>query len=51
MNDMEKFLNFAAVVKIRRFYDDELYNFIKLMKSMGFLNKYINFFEKVSSNA
>ena len=46
MNDMEKFLNFAAVVKIRRFYDDELYNFIKLMKSMGFLNEYINFFEK-----
>lgn len=46
MNDMEKFLNFAAVVKIRQFNDDELYNFIKLMKSIGFLNEYINSFEK-----
>ena len=46
MNDMEKFLNFSAVVKVRQFYDDELYNFIKLMKSMGFLNEYINSFEK-----
>lgn len=46
MNDMEKFLNFAAVVKIRQSYDDELYNFIKLIKSIGFLNEYINSFEK-----
>ena len=46
MNDMEKFLNFGAVVKVRRFSDDELYNFIKLMKSMGFLNEYIDSFEK-----
>ena len=46
MNDMEKFLNFGAVVKVRRFSDDELYNFIKLMKSMGFLSEYIDSFEK-----
>lgn len=46
MNDMEKFLNFGAVVKVRRFSDDELYNFIKLMKNIGFLKKYINNFEK-----
>lgn len=35
MNDMEKFLSFGAVVKVRRFSDDELYNFVKLIKSMG----------------
>lgn len=46
MNDMEKFLNFGAVVKIRRNYDDELYKFIKLIKSVGFLKEYIDSFEK-----
>lgn len=46
MNGMEKFLNFVAVVKVRQFYEDELFNFIKLMKSIGFLNEYINSFEK-----
>lgn len=46
MNEMEQFLNFGAVVKINRSYDDELYKFIKLIKSVGFLNEYINHFEK-----
>lgn len=46
MNEMEKFLNFAAVVKIRRSYDDELFKFVKLMKSIGFLKEYIEHFEK-----
>lgn len=46
MNEMEEFLNLGAVVKVRRAYDDELYKFIELMKSVGFLNKYINYFEK-----
>lgn len=46
MNQMEEFLNFGAVVKIRREYDDDLYKFIKLMKSVGFLNDYVEFFEK-----
>lgn len=45
MNEMEKFLNFAAVIKIRRSYDDDLFKFIKLIKSVGFLNEYINNFE------
>lgn len=46
MNDMEKFLNFCAVVKINRSYDDELLKFIELIKSVGFLNEYIEYFEK-----
>lgn len=46
MNDMENFLNFAAVVKIRRSYDDELFKFIQLMKSVGFLKEYAESFEK-----
>lgn len=46
MNDMENFLNFSAVVKIRRSYDDELYKFIELIKSVGFLKEYIESFEK-----
>lgn len=46
MNEMEQFLNFGAVVKINRSYDDELYKFIQLIKSVGFLNEYINHFEK-----
>ena len=46
MNDMEKFLNFGAVVKINRSYDEELYKFIELIKSVGFLKKYIDSFEK-----
>ena len=36
MNDMEKFLNFGAVVKVKRSNDDELWKFIKLIKSVGF---------------
>ena len=43
---MEKFLNFGAVVKINRNYDDELYKFIKLIKSIGFLKEYVDYFEK-----
>ena len=46
MNDMEKFLNFGAVVKINRSYDEELYKFIELIKSVGFLKEYIDSFEK-----
>lgn len=46
MNEMEEFLNFAAVVKLRRGYDDELYKFIELMKSVGFLKEYAEYFEK-----
>ena len=46
MNEMEKFLNFGAVVKIRRSFDDDLLKFIELMKSVGFLKEYIEFFEK-----
>lgn len=46
MNEMEDFLNFGAVVKIRRSYDDELYKFIELIKSVGFLKEYIDSFEK-----
>lgn len=46
MNEMEEFLNFAAVVKIRRSYDDDIYKFIELMKSVGFLKEYAEYFEK-----
>lgn len=46
MNEMENFLNFAAVVKIRRGYDDDLFKFIQLMKSVGFLKEYADSFEK-----
>lgn len=46
MNEMEEFLNFAAVVKINRSYDDELFKFIELMKSVGFLKEYAEYFEK-----
>ena len=40
MNEMEEFLTFGAVVKIRKEYDDDLYKFIELMKSIGFLREY-----------
>ena len=46
MNEMEEFLNFCAVVKIRKEYDDDLYKFIELMKSIGFLKEYAEQFEK-----
>ena len=46
MNEMEDFLNFGAVVKIRRNYDKDLYKFIELMKSVGFLKEYAEHFEK-----
>ena len=46
MNEMEEFLNFCAVVKIRRSYDDDLFKFIELMKSVGFLKEYAENFER-----
>ena len=44
MNDMELFLNFGAVVEIRRSYRDDLYKFCKLMISLGFMKEYIDYF-------
>lgn len=46
MNGMEEFLNFCAVVQIRRSYDNDLYKFIELMRSVGFLKHYAEYFEK-----
>ena len=46
MNDMEKFLNFSAVVKVKRSNNDDLWNFLELIKSVGFLDEYINYFQK-----
>ena len=46
MNEMEQFLTFGAVVKINRSVDDDLLKFIKLIKSVGFLKEYIEYFEK-----
>lgn len=46
MNEMEEFLNFCAVLKIRREYDNDLYKFVELMKSIGFLKEYAEYFEK-----
>ena len=46
MNEMEEFLTFGAVVKIRKEYDDDLYKFIGLMKNIGFLKEYAESFEK-----
>lgn len=46
MNEMEEFLTFGAVVKIRKEYDDDLYKFIGLMKNIGFLREYAESFEK-----
>ena len=44
MNDMELFLNYGAVVKIRKYYRDDLYKFCKLIIKLGFLNEYIKYF-------
>ena len=44
MNDMELFLNYGAVVEIRRNYRDDLYKFCKLMISLGFIKEYIDYF-------
>ena len=44
MNEMEEFLTFGAVVKIRKEYDDDLYKFIGLMKNIGFLKEYAESF-------
>lgn len=46
MNEMEEFLTFCAVVKIRKEYDDDLYKFIELMKSIGFLRE-LNLLKKI----
>ena len=47
MNEMEEFLTFGAVVKIRKEYDDDLYKFIELMKSIGFLRDMQNLLRKI----
>ena len=44
MNDFELFLNLGAVVKIKRYDENDLYKFVKLMRSLGFLNEYVNWF-------
>ena len=44
MNDFELFLNFGAVVEIRRNYKDDLYNFVKLISNLGFMNNEITYF-------
>ena len=44
MNNMELFLNYGAVVKIRKYYRDDLYKFCKLIIKLGFLNEYIKYF-------
>ena len=46
MNLMEKFLTMGAVVSINFSLDDEIYKFIKLMKSVGFLKEYAEYFEQ-----
>ena len=46
MNYMEEFLNFEAVVKLRNDYDNDLFKFVELMKSIGFLKEYAEYFEK-----
>lgn len=46
MNEMEKFLNLGAVIQMRRSCDNDLYKFIELMKSVGFLKEYAESFEK-----
>jgi hypothetical protein len=44
MNDFELFMNFGAVVEIRRSYRDDLYKFCKLINSLGFLKEHIDCF-------
>lgn len=44
MNDFELFLNFGAVVKIKKFYRDDLYKFCKLMIKLGLFKEYITYF-------
>ena len=44
MNDFQLFMNFGAVVEIRRNYRDDLYNFVKLMLGLGFMNEDITYF-------
>lgn len=44
MNDFQLFMNFGAVVEIRRNYRDDLYNFVKLMLNLGFMNEEITYF-------
>lgn len=39
-----EFIHFGAVVEIRKFYDNDLYNFTKLMIGLGILNKEITYF-------
>lgn len=44
MNDFELFLNFGAVVEIRRNYRDDLYKFCQLMVKLGFMKENIMYF-------
>lgn len=44
MNDFELFMNFGAVVEIRKNYRDDLYKFCKLMLELGFFNNEITYF-------
>lgn len=44
MEDFEMFLNLGAVVRIRKFENNDLYKFVKLVRSFGLLNKYLNWF-------
>lgn len=44
MNDFKLFLNFGAVVKIKRFYRDDLYKLCKLFLKLGFMKEDIIYF-------
>lgn len=39
-------MNFGAVIKLRRTFDNELFKFIEFMKDVGFLKRYAEHFEK-----
>lgn len=47
MNYFQMFIGNSAIVEIRRYYRDDLYNFCKLIEMLGFLNNEIEHFEKV----
>jgi hypothetical protein len=47
MNDFQLFEDFGAVVEIRKNYKDDLYNFIKLILNLGFMNEEITTFINV----
>lgn len=47
MNDFQLFEDFGAVIEIRKNYKDDLYNFIKLILNLGFMNEEITTFINV----